>query len=88
MKKLKKENVVQVRLFLRILAGVVCGLSSISIGIVIFVFINGQFDFLGFLILFPICWLAHLSYSVANSGYPPEYLLWTSSKNKNGGSEQ
>ena len=78
--KIQCDDVNKVRKPFRVIAAVVSFCCAIAIAITIGVFISEGFDLIGFIFLIPICWVAHLSFKVAKTGYPPKYLLWGSSK--------
>lgn len=78
-----RENVNKVRTPFRVIAAISClaGIAALII-IIYFFFIEG-FNFVGLFFLILIGWLVHLTFFIVKTGYPPNYLLWTTSKKEN-----
>ncbi len=78
--KIHYEDVRKVRMPFRIMAGVLSILGIISIITIVIFFVFTGFNTIGFFFLVAIAWLTHLNFTVSKNGYPPQYLLWTSSE--------
>ncbi len=78
--KIHYQNVKKVRMPFRIVAGIFSISGTISIITIVIFFIFNGFNTIGFFFLVVIAWLTHLNFIVSKNGYPPQYLLWTSSE--------
>ena len=63
----------------RVIASIVCQASFLAFIITIFHVIR-DFNWGGILTLILFGVIIHLTFISANTGYPPKYLYWTSSK--------
>jgi len=79
--KISKLDIEKAGKTTRILAGIVCfcGILTIAVSIIM-LFTDLYWKVVSFLVLG--IWLTHLSGAVSTTGYPPQYLYWTSAKRK------
>ena len=70
----------KVRGIFRVLASIVCILASIAFIIIIYVLIVLQFNWIGLIGLVPLFFTVHITFTVSQTGLPPQYLLWSSPK--------
>lgn len=78
--RLTREDVDKVRMPFRIISGICAGCIAVALGIIIYVLLYKKFDIIGLFFLFIAGGSLHITFTVAKSGFPPKYLLWTSTK--------